>query len=72
MPQLRDKRRRKSDALGGWDRARQVDLFPLYSRGDRRCARGPCITILNQYNPGPECLLHRQQTEGRDASQAVP
>jgi hypothetical protein len=72
MPAPKDPRLRRTNAIGGYDRARPDELPELYSRGDRRCFRDGCITILNMYNPGPYCLLDTQRLKAeRRAAEAL-
>jgi hypothetical protein len=37
---------------------------PVYYPRDRYCDMPGCITILNRYNPGPDCLLHQEAAVG--------
>lgn len=50
-----------TDAWGNpWGRSRPRNMerpLPDYPAG-RRCSVDSCATILNGYNPGPECLRH--------------
>ena len=69
---------RTQDAWGNpWGKALPRNMErPLTRYGEtRRCAaretEGPyaglrCWTVLNQYNPGPECLRHKPQEDTPD------
>jgi hypothetical protein len=39
---------------------------PFEAGRNRRCAHPGCITLLNGYNPGPECLIHTPAKEPTD------
>lgn len=47
----------------------QGELVTFDTDAKRRCTHvtedGRCITLLNRFNPGPECLVHAAQTEAR-------
>lgn len=72
MPKIKDPRLRRHNGIGGYDRPKADELPELYSKGDRRCFRDGCITILNMYNPGPYCLLDTQRRKADSrAAEAV-
>ncbi len=53
----------------------QGQVVVIDTKAKRRCTRqtadGQCITILNRFNPGPECLLHAAQTEAAERADGL-
>ena len=48
------------DRADTYPRGRRCGFFTVHAHGVDECP-----TILNQYNPGPYCLLHAQKLESK-------